>query len=278
MGTDTPGGHRHPLVGTDTPWWAQTPPAGTDNPRWAQTPPAGTDNPRRAQTPPAGTDTRRAQTAPGGHRHPLTGTEAVASPTQVLPSSPGTWGSWHSHQKPPLVFLHRAGAWQGGSTPSSHSLMSVHTRREVSAQPLCPSPGGQPPASPVSRWEQGDVTPGQGHTSRLLPFEGEHPLRPPGAVCPSAPQDSARPMAAFSRPIYGSHQARDPPLGLGKAPGMWPGGTGHAGRWALLRCGDSASLGDTGAVGVSPSRATASNTMVHTGPPLPRERRACSGS
>lgn len=116
-------GHRHPRL-AQRPW---------------SPPECGHRYPLAGRHPLAGTDT------PGGHRgHGLTpwlaqtppaGTEAVVSPTQVLPSSPGTWGSLHSHWKLPLVFLHRADAWQGGSTSSSHSLMSAHTM------------GGQCPAS-----------------------------------------------------------------------------------------------------------------------------------
>lgn len=83
---------------------------------------------------------------------------------------------------------------------------------------------------------------------RLLPFEGENPLGPQGAVCPQPLRTLLGLWPPSSRPIYGSHRPRDPPLGLGKAPGMWPGGTGHASHWALLRRGDSASLGDTGAI------------------------------
>ena len=161
-----------PSAGTDTPqradipWLAQTTPVGIEamvSPRvWAQTPPGGQTSPGwyrhpwLAQRPwshpecghrhlPAGRHALAGTDTPGGHRDrgltpwlaqtPLVGTEAMASPTQVLPSSPGTWGSLHSHWKPPLVFLHRADVWQGGSTSSSHSLMSAHTM------------GGQCPAS-----------------------------------------------------------------------------------------------------------------------------------
>lgn len=116
---------------------------------------------------------REAAVTPSVAQTPPAGTEAVVSPTQVLPSSPGTWGSLHSHWKPPLVFLQRADAWQGGSTSSSHSLTSART---TGGQYPAPSPLPRRPTPPRSCLSSG--------------AGGSHPRPAPSmaATRPVAPQ------------------------------------------------------------------------------------------
>lgn len=84
----------------------------------------------------------------------------AVSPTQVLPSSPSTYGSAHWHRKPPLVFWHRADAWQGAS--AAHSSTSARTVRVRPAAPQPPAPpsGRAAPSRPGGRglsppWSRG---------------------------------------------------------------------------------------------------------------------------
>lgn len=130
---------------------------------------------------------------------PGQGPWGVASPTQVLPSSPSTCGSVHSQRKLPLVFRHRAGVVQGGSVPALHSSTSAQTAQRPGRLRDRPWPtlhcsrGDPPPRNPSPTEPRCPAVPTQEEEDCPLPVQNL-------SVSEAPPADSDPPRSTDLQP------------------------------------------------------------------------------